>query len=244
MILRAAAGLLLSLLSAWPATAQQPAADAEPRPGTPVADDDFRVTTRAFGLERRVEMYQWRRDGDRYVPVWNEALIDSSGFAPGHENPTRVPLRSRRWWTRDATFDGRPLDDAVLRSLGQWRVFRPSFSRLPGNLSATFQPEGDGLGSAENPLDPQIGDLRVTWRELVLPPLAGRVTLRGGAWVPTRAASEAIARAPTAVVLPEPEPEPEPTQRLWPWFAGIALLVVALFIARQRRHRRQAAAPH
>lgn len=233
--------LALALVAAPVVVRAQSPTDAEPRPGTTVSDDDFGIATRAFGLERRVEMYQWRRDGDGYALVWNQARIDSTGFAPGHENPPRFPLRSRRWWTRDATFAGRPLDDAVLRALGQWRTFRPNFSRLPGNLSATFQPEGDGLGSAENPLDPQPGDLRITWRELVLPPLAGRVVLRDGKWVPTREASDAIARAPTAVALPEPDPEPAPAQRAWPWFVGIAALLVALFVARARRHRRQAA---
>src|SRR3546814_20074107 len=49
-------------------------------------------------------------------------------------------------------------------------------------MSATFQPEGDGLGSAENPLAPQVGDLRITWRALVLPPLAERLVLRDGQW--------------------------------------------------------------
>src|SRR3546814_4944058 len=65
-------------------------------------------------------------------------------------------------------------------------------------MSATFQPEGDGLGSAENPLAPEVGDLRITWRDFKLPPLADRLELRDGKWTlrettatPTAVESEA-----------------------------------------------------
>jgi uncharacterized membrane protein YecN with MAPEG domain len=93
-------------------------------------------------------------------------------------------MRGRRWTAQQVTLDDKPVDRSVIEQYGQWRLFRPNFSALPGNLAATFQPEGDGLGSAENPLDPQIGDLRIGWRELTLPPLKGRVSLERGTWFP------------------------------------------------------------
>ena len=142
-------------------------------------------------------------------------------FAPGHANPPKLPLDNRRWWSDDATLEGKPIDLAVLQTLGQWRVFRPNFSRLPANLAASFQPEGDGLGSAENPLDPQIGDLRITWRELSLPPLEGKVELRGDRWVLSpEAAAQALSaeRASTVVELP-----PGTDQRLLPWLLAAAV---------------------
>lgn len=150
-------------------------------PGEPIVDRDFGVSTRSAGLDRQVEMYQWRRQGGEYRRVWNTARIDSSGFDPAHQNPPFL-LDNQRWWSGDASLDGHPVDREVLQALGEWRVFRPGFARLPLNMAATFQPDGDGLGSAENPLQPQIGDLRIRWRELVLPPLQGRVVFRDGAW--------------------------------------------------------------
>src|SRR3546814_907075 len=126
-------------------------------------------------------MYQWTRDGSGYALEWRGARVDSSGFAPGHENPRQIPLREREW-RAPVSVDGRPVPGDVLTALGRWQQFRPNFSALPGNMSATFQPEGDGLGSAENPLAPQVGDLRITWRALVLPPLAERLVLRDGQW--------------------------------------------------------------
>lgn len=170
---------LLLLLAAGVLHAQE----GEPVTDEVVRDREFGVSARHFGLERRVAMYQWRAQGSNYERVWSEAPIDSTGYAPGHENPT-FPLRGRRWLAERATLDDKPLDRSVIEQFGVWRSFRPNFSALPGNLAATFQPEGDGLGSAENPLDPQIGDLRIGWRELTLPDLKGRVVLERGAWFP------------------------------------------------------------
>jgi hypothetical protein len=160
----------------------RPDATATPQPAATVRDPDFGVAARHFGLERQVEMFQWQLRGDGgYERAWSEAPLDSAGFAPGHDNPS-FPLQSRRWIAGEVSVDGVPLDPAVLSTLGRWMPFRPGFSALPGNLAATFQPQGDGLGTAENPAAPQVGDLRIHWRELRLPPLAGRIELDGGHW--------------------------------------------------------------
>lgn len=196
-------------------------------------DPDFGVTTRHAGLQRHVEMYQWTRDGSGYALEWRGARVDSSGFAPGHDNPRQIPLREREW-RAPVSLDGRPVPADVLAALGKWQQFRPDFSALPGNMSATFQPEGDGLGSAENPLAPEVGDLRITWRALMLPPLAEHLVLRDGQWTlrdPTA--------APAAVepdVQSDAQPQPQP--RRWPaWllFAAAAVVVLGLAIARRRK---------
>ena len=143
-------------------------ADAIPSAGSVLVDPDFGVSTREFGLDRQVQMYQWRRSGDQFDRVWSAGRIESADFGADYQNPP-LPIDSQRWWARDATLGGHPLDETVLQALGEWRPFRPAFSELPLNMAATFQPEGDGLGSAENPLAPAVGDLRITWRELHLP---------------------------------------------------------------------------
>lgn len=233
-LLRLAA--LALLMQAAPALAQgEP--EEFPEPGAVLVDPDFKVGTRQFGLDRRVEMYQWRAGDRGYERVWHGAAIDSSGFAEGHVNPPKLQLDNRIWWAEKPTLDGRPLDPSVLRSLGEWRVLRPNFSRLPANLAASFQPEGEGLGSAENPLDPQIGDLRVSWRELVLPPLAGKVVLREGVW---RLADDAGGNPlPDPVAAPAGS-EPGQAQRLWPFFAAGLVVIIAIVVAvRRRRHHRR-----
>lgn len=212
--------------------------ESEPETSQSLQDPDFRVVTRQFGLERRVEMYQWRLAGDDYVRVWNDARIDSARFAPAHQNP-ELPITGRRWRVEQVSMDGKPIAREVLDTLGEWRVFRPPFSRLPANLAATFQPEGDGLGSSDNPLRPDIGDLRITWRELVLPPLAGRVRLRDGQW---QLSDEAVS-APAADLKQAIDISAAtrlPLLRVLPWLLGVAVvLIVAVgWLGRRRRLRK------
>ena len=190
----------LVLLLALPGAASAMASDEGP---WAPRDDEFGVVARgAIGLERRVLMYQWQRDGDGYRTGWTDHVVDSDGFAPGHENPPGIPLRSRRWAPRDITLDGKPVSPEAIEALGRWRVLRPDFSALPGNLSATFQPEGDGLGSAANPMHPEVGDLRVAWRELRMPRTYEGLVLRDGRWELDAAALEASRRAATADARP------------------------------------------
>jgi len=205
---------------------EAPDPGARPELAEPLRDPDFGVRTSEPGLERVVEMYQWLRDDGGYVRDWRTHPVDSSAFAEGHDNP-EFPLHGRRWLPGAVTVDGVPLDPEVVRVLGEWREFRPAFSALPGNLAATFQPEGDGLGSAENPLAPEVGDLRIHWRERTLPPLAGLVTLRDGRWQ----------LRPDAPALAEAGPS-EPGWML-AWLpiilGGVGLLLLAVVLGRRKR---------
>ncbi len=224
-------GLLLGFFAG--AVCAQQAPVGLPQPEKSPRDAEFGVVTRRFGLERRVEMYQWRAAGQGYEKVWSATPIASAAFAPGHGNPQALPLASRRILAERVTLDGRPLDPQVVARLGEWRAFRPNFSALPGNLSATFQPEGDGLGSAENPLDPQVGDLRVTWRELTLPALDGKVAMRSGVWVlQPQAAAQPVAQAGM--------PASSVNKRALGWLvgAGIFALAILAIVALMRKRRR------
>jgi len=228
----AAAWLLAALAIALPlqvfAQAQQPA--GAPQPDRSMRDRDFGVTARHLGLERHVAMLQWQRADGGYLRAWSEAPIDSAGFAPGHENPP-FPLQGHRWLPASVSVEGRPLDPEVLAKLGEWRDFRPNFSALPGNLAATFQPEGDGLGSAENPLAPEVGDLRIRWRELVLPPLQGRVVLAQGRW---RLAPDAV----RAAALPAAPPARADGLTALPWLlAAVGGVLVAMLWLRRRQDK-------
>lgn len=228
--MRRIAALLLILAAAGIVSAQQ-APLGLPQPDKSPRDAEFGVTSRQFGLERRVEMYQWRAAGANYEKVWSATPIASAAFAPGHANPPALPLASRRILVDVVTLDGQPLAPEVLARLGQWREFRPNFSALSGNLLATFQPEGDGLGSAENPLDPQIGDLRVSWRELTLPALEGKVVLRDGVWRLQAQADGQVAAQAAGL------PATWLDKRTLGWLigAGVFVLVILVIVTLMRR---------
>lgn len=208
---------------------------AEARSAQVLEDPDFGVRRQALGLDRVVEMYQWRRQGDGYERVWNSALIESTGFDADHQNPS-MALQGERWWAPSPQLAGYPLDATVLRELGEWRVFRPAFSRLPLNMAATFQPDGDGLGSAENPLQPQVGDLRIRWRELVLPALHDRVAFRDGRWHLASSSGPRTAEdADPRPVASAPSPAERPLSQGWWLLAGVILLGALLLLTRRNR---------
>ena len=221
---RVLAALALVLLA--PPALAQIAPESDPAPSNALEDPEFRVESHQFGLERRVEMYQWRRaEGGGYARVWNAAPIDSSAFDDAHRNPSRLPVRGREWWVRAVMLDGRPLPIDVVRLLGQWQTLRPNFSRLPATLAKDFQPEGDGLASSDNPLAPETGDVRITWHEFVLPPLAGKVEVRDGRWQLSPKAAAAPAAARPAIDIAAATRRP--AMRLRPWLIAIAVAALA-----------------
>ena len=227
------AALALLLALAGGAHAQevvQP--QGQPVSAHPPRDSAFGVTARGFGLQRQVEMLQWRKFGPGYRKEWSEQPIDSAGYAKPYRNPGDFPIQTRYWIAADATLDGKAIDDDVLKEFGEWRDFRPGFSALPANLAATFQPEGDGLGTADNPLDPQVGDLRVHWRELELPPLAGKVALQGGVWIP---ASDAVAVVASSDTVTDATAASKSPRWLWWLAAFVALVIVSAWWLRRRR---------
>lgn len=215
----------------------QPTPRSSPEYASTLHDRDFGVSARAAGLRRQVEMYQWTRTKDGYAREWRTARVDSSGFAPGHDNPKSFPLRGREWRGK-VSLDGKPLPDPVVDALAQWSGFRPAFSALPVNMAATFQPEGEGLGSAENPLRPGIGDLRITWSRLALPAVNDTLVLRDGRWV----IAPAAIRPPDLLSVNAPPPKEAtamPTiTLLFASLLAILLLALAVPIVQQRRAKR------
>jgi hypothetical protein len=216
-----------------------------PAPDAPVRDVEFGITAHEFGLERRVEMLQWQATPHGYQRVWSDEPIDASRFDAAHSNPVDWPLPGRRWLVRSATLDGKPVDPAIFGALGEWQDFRPSFSALPGNMAATFQPEGDGLGSADNPLAPEIGDLRIRWRQLVLPPLQGRVRLVADRWQPVpsegadvTAAGAVAAPSATSPTTPSPTNPAASARPVARWWLGGGAIIVLLVAAAARRRRK------
>lgn len=230
----AAACLLLAGMA--PLRAGAPVAPVgEPTALGVLRDPEFGVRTRQPGLQRRVEMYQWRKAGGGYARVWSEEPIAADGHDPQHANPGAFPIRTRYWIARRVILDGRPLQEDVLKEFGVWRGFRPGFDALPGNLAATFQPEGDGLSSAENPLDPQIGDLRIAWRELVLPPLAGKVALENGVWVPAAAVRSAATAGGEGAGTVAAAGAARNRAWLFAGLGALAAMVVALLLLLRKR---------
>lgn len=256
---RAAIVFVLALAMASPALAERL------RPA-PVRDPDFGVEAAAIALERRVEMYQWVEvEGGatpRYALQWRAGLVDSSRFREprGHANPSEFPIVGARWQSATVTLDGHPVDPAAFARSEGWRALRPDPARLPPNMAVSFGPDGEGLTSAGDPADPQLGDVRLRWRMLPAPEAPEGLVLQGGRWVlpgatqpvgPTTpaASTDAIADAgaPPAASADGPGlldglgggdwrlPAIEGQDRTMLVYGGIALLVVVIVIALRAR---------
>ena len=198
-------------------------------------DQQFGVVSRESGLRRQVSMLQWEKIGNVYRQVWKETLVDSSAYDELHRNPEAMPLANQQWDAK-ASLNGVQLSTDIIETLGTWKSFRPNFSALPGNMSATFQPEGEGLGTAENPTQPEVGDLRIVWSQRVLPEMTGKLRLVNGAWV-MNPISKPAAKPDSNITTTNTATE---SNSRWLYFwLGVGLMLIAL-IARilLRRKRR------
>jgi Transmembrane protein 43 len=147
------------------------------QPATPARDPVFGVTGDGLlRLTRMAEMYQWKEEthaqsqqsvgGSKttettysYQHVWSAQPIASAQFKvrDGHQNPP-MELRS-------ATFDGADV------KLGAYRIDPPllnklaAFSPLPVQSAppAGYQASGNGFYRGQDPNQPMVGDLRVTF---------------------------------------------------------------------------------
>lgn len=147
------------------------------RPTTPAKDPEFDVTTDGLArLTRMVEMYQWHEESSTsshqnvggskttettytYKRDWSERPIDSGHFKVpgGHQNP---PMPSRT-----ATFDGGQVrigaymvDPSVLNRISAFTPLRPQTPPPAG-----YQVSGDGFYRGQDPGQPAVGDLRVSF---------------------------------------------------------------------------------
>lgn len=228
-----AACLLLLLVVIGTAQAQaQESRPLQPRPAQRLVDPEFGVASDGYALRREVQMLQWLPDaaGDRLE--WRDAAMPSTGLAAAHRNPPALPFVAVEWQAPAQLPDGRAIAHETIAEAGAWRVLRPDPGLLPPNLAATFQPAGDVLTTAADPMSPQPGDLRLRWSELVLPPGTGFVETAAG-WIRSGSAA-GQARGATTVTAPAGDSTPR-----WPyWLAAIVLLAgVAAFAWYRHRQR-------
>jgi hypothetical protein len=126
-------------------------------------------------LKRQVEMYQWKEEekteteknvgGSQtkkttytYHKEWSSTPIDSGKFkaAQDHRNPP-MPVRSTTIDSQDVKLGAYRIDPALLDNVGAFKPFAPT------TTPDGYQAVGDTLYRAQNPSDPVIGDIRITF---------------------------------------------------------------------------------
>lgn len=230
-----------------PAVVAQTHSQGQIESAATVADPDFGVHAKALGLERRVEMLQWRKldlpAPPHYEQAWVAGRVDAHGFDAAHRNPGELPFNGARWWSADAKLDGHPVSANVLAALDAWKPLKPDLSQLPTNLAVSFQPDGDWLSTSQDPAHPQIGDVRVRWHTIEHASAPTGTVLIAGRWeLPAKSATTAT----PAAVSPQPATATSSSntsawmQRMfgdhlmWLIVAGLALGLALLFWKRRR----------
>ncbi len=147
-------------------------------------DTTFGVSVNAIKLQRSVEMYQWRerkttRTENRvggstetvetfsYEKTWSSSLIDSSRFEnpTGHQNPGSFPHPSTTFTARNVTVGAFRLNPALIANISNFRSLEMTDTDdVPAPLQERTTLHNGGYYIGANPADPQIGDLRISFR--------------------------------------------------------------------------------
>src|SRR5262245_44393614 len=155
------------------------------RPGAVLADPEFTVTAAALRLVRTVEMYQWKEETRtetrrnvggseetvttyEYTRTWSETRFDSSRFRrpEGHVNP-QMRYRSASYPSRDATLGAfRPGVNVIERlpADAAVRVNPTTAGDLATRVNGPVQVVDGAIYLGEDPSQPRVGDLRVSYR--------------------------------------------------------------------------------
>jgi len=147
------------------------------QPATPARDPVFGVTGDGLlRLSRVAEMYQWKEEthsqshesvgGSKttettytYQHVWSAQPIASGQFKvrDGHQNPS-MELRSATFDGADVKLGDYRVDPALLNKLATFTSLHAQSAPPSG-----YQASGDGYYRGQDPNQPAIGDLRVTF---------------------------------------------------------------------------------
>lgn len=138
-------------------------------------DSKFNITMKAAKLQRKVEMYQWEEscttdDNDKkdceYEKKWSDMLIDSSSFEKsGYTNPTSFKYEGEEYKAANIKVGAYDLPERLLDNLSYNEdLNNEKLSEMYKTPVDNFKLEGNYLTNSANASDPQVGDLRVSYR--------------------------------------------------------------------------------
>ncbi|HET9836269.1 MAG TPA: TMEM43 family protein, partial [Rhodanobacteraceae bacterium] len=201
--------------------------------GQPARDAQFNVGVDAVALVRKVEMFQWHEVSGTirsYDLDWVDHPVDSSKFlqVSGHENPGAFPFQRERFDSPDVRVGGFKLGPKLVDGISGVEDFTPDLHGLPANMAASFQIYDDALVTSVRPGQPRVGDLRVSWMEIVPKTLTVLARAQGGELVETPDASGhplaqvQIGNRSLSDVVPDAAPRPR-----FAWARRVLALLLA-----------------
>ena len=145
-------------------------------------DPVFNVQANAIKLKRSVQTYQWQQETEEkkekqlggsekttktysYKKVWSESLIDSSEFKDTqYQNPVSTPFASQSEQAKSIDFGGFDFPSRLTSKMSNFNKVDLTSKPVPsiqGIENITHHEGGYFIG--EDPLNPQVGDIKVTF---------------------------------------------------------------------------------
>ncbi|WED42735.1 TMEM43 family protein [Legionella cardiaca] len=144
----------------------------------------------AIGLNRTVEMYQWKQNKETrtesqmggsqkevttytYTKTWSTSLLDSSQYKEqaGHQNPAMMPLESLHQYANTVTVGDFVLPPNLIAQISETQpvdLDKVNTTALQNKINMPVRYINNQLYAGQNYQSPQIGDLRI--RVTVTPP--------------------------------------------------------------------------
>jgi len=154
----------------------------------PLSDPVFGLSATALRLGRVVNMYQWkegkeetttkRSDGStetkttyRYTKTWAGSRLDSSKFQQpeGHQNPPSLPVTADSFVAQNATLGSFKLPLRLLVKMKGDQPLVPTagdLEKVPSPWNAKLHVFESGFYHGVDPVNPAIGDLKITFQHL------------------------------------------------------------------------------
>jgi hypothetical protein len=149
-----------------------------------ISDPDFGITENALGLKRNVSMYQWTESSTsksekqlgggkkttktyNYTKKWMKRPVDSARFKKpsGHQNPGSFPVSQFSTTAPNATLGAFKLNKGQIAGVASYRSYRlESIQGVKGSLKSRAKLNGGSVYVGADPMQPQIGDMKITFK--------------------------------------------------------------------------------
>ena len=152
-----------------------------------LTDPVFGVSSQAIKLQRTAEMYQWKQESQSkekkklgggtetvttytYSKTWSEKTINSGNFKQpqGHENPGEMVYHSDELLAETVTMGAFTLPPTLVRKINDYsQVTLGSNYNLPETLTQNGRVTSNTIYIGSDPAVPQVGDMRVSFKEVM-----------------------------------------------------------------------------
>ncbi len=136
-------------------------------------DDSFNVAQQGIILKRVAEMYQWQEEEEErndtieytYSRTWASQVIDHSEFEypEDYQNPASMKYEPREFRADEVVLGAYDLPDFLIDQMDNYEDLSPG-QAVEDSEALEYEISGDYIYVGEDPAEPQVGDIRVSYQ--------------------------------------------------------------------------------